>query len=202
MSKKQSPKKSPPKTKARKQDHALAFRRAFIHTVALEYYRRRGKVRPVAEVLEMDTHTVYDYMQMPEWGDALKAAEGRFNDELLRSMVLTRGVVDRIAIEKVLDWMDDPKGIHDGPFCRIIIALLNSLGLSASGPQIGITASANAGSASVTPNGTDAFQVYEAQWLTENREQWGEALTQKVRAYLATSIPVDPTSNAGPTKSE
>jgi len=184
-----SKKKAPPKSQAQEHEHSLAFRRAYINTVALEYYRRRGKVRPTAEELGLKPHTVYAYMQMPEWEQALKVAEGRFNDELTRSMVLTRGIVDRIAIEKLLDWMNDPKGVHDGPFCRVIIALLNSLGLNASaGPQIGITANAHAASAAVTPLGTDAFQVYEAEWLTEKQQVWGSELTQKVRAFLASSI--------------
>jgi hypothetical protein len=197
--------KTPSKSKAPKHNRSLAFRRAYLPTVCLEYIRHHSKIRPSAKTLGISPDSLYQYIKMPEWDAALDAARQKIEDETAKSIVLDRSMLDQRLLQKI-DKIDVTEKAFLAELFKDLMGLgYESLGLGSQAPRIGISASASAVAGSVSPNGTDAFQVFEAQWLTERHEQWGDELTQRVRRYLSTSIPEAnpaPTLDAEPPKNE
>lgn len=163
-----------------------AFRRAYINTVALEFLRNGGSILGTATSLNIARSTLHSYMKMPEWEAAVTEAQERISKETTKRIVLERSMLDEILIKTLLKIDPTKKAYIAKLFEGLIDKGYTSIGLGSEAPKIGITATAQAGT--ITANGKDAFQVYEAEWLTERQEQWGDALTQKVRAYLASSI--------------
>lgn len=198
----QKQKKSPSKAKG---NHKKALTRSFLISVCLEFIRQHGAVRATARKLEISHHTLYEYMDHAEWAACLETAQRMINEEMTRSMVLERGMLDFAGMQQLNSLQRDPEALAE--FRRLLQLLYKTLGYGLdAAPQIGISATASAQS-TIEPAGKDAFQIYEAKWLTKKKEVWGEALTQKVRAYLAASIqerdtPPAPLDGDSPPKAE